>query len=74
MLRRVEVTSTCRNVLWQLATWECDAQQVARVGSNTCNIVLNLQRNIVATQVETICRSYYFTFMARIDTLGQMTL
>ena len=64
MLRKVEVTSTCRNVLRQLATWKCVARQVARAGSsNTCNIVLKLQRNIVATQVETICCSYYSTFI-----------
>ena len=30
MLRRVEVTSTCRGVLRQLATWKCVARQVAR--------------------------------------------
>ena len=29
MLRRVEVTSTCCNVLRQLATWKCVARQVA---------------------------------------------
>ena len=49
MLGRVEVTFTCRKVLRQLATWKCVARQVARAGSNTYNIVLDLQRTIVAT-------------------------
>ena len=61
MLQRVEVTSTRRDVLRQLATRKCVAQQVSPAGSNMCNIVLNLQRNNVTTQVETICCLYCFT-------------
>ena len=65
-LRRVEVTFTCRNVLRQLATWKCVARHVAGAGSNTCNIVLNFQRNIVATQVETIILLVFLHFTSKL--------
>ena len=66
VMRRVEVTFTCRNVLRQLATWKCVARHVAGAGSNTCNIVLNFQRNIVATQVETIILLVFLHFTSKL--------
>ena len=67
MLRQVEMISTCRNVMRQFATWKCVARQVARAGTvviratlcSTCNTTLT---SSVATQLETIYCSYYFTF------------
>ena len=58
-LRKLEVTSNFRNVLLQHGNVLHDKFQE---GSNTGNIVLNFQRNIVTRQVAAICCSYYFTF------------
>ena len=72
----------CSDIAYQMSNAPCFdslcqysrvSRQVARAGSsNTCNIVLNLQRNIVATQVETICCSYdvIFSILCKISLPG----
>ena len=56
-LQKVDLASTFCDMLPQFATRNSVAEQVACVGSNTCN-----GRNFVARQIARNCCPYYFTF------------
>ena len=62
MLQKVELESTLRNMLPQLATLYFAAGQVGHKRGIRATMCFNLQYNNVARQVEEKCCPYYLTF------------
>ena len=64
VLKKVDASSSCCNMLLQLVTTKFRCVAMFEVGGNNIRATtfFNLRRNKVALQVAAICCSYYFTF------------
>ena len=61
LLKKVDTSSTCCNMLLQLATTKFVAWQCLRLVVMRAKSLLNLQCNNVAFKIAAICCYYYFT-------------
>ena len=62
LLKKVDVSSTCCNMLPQLATTKFCCVTMFEVGGNTCNNAFQLATQQCCVKVEETCCPYYWTF------------